>query len=152
MLKLLRLLLVDSKDQEVSSLFAQRFIKEHGLQVLLYVCSISLTFDVKSLCIKLIDILCSRHTNFIKMIRIDTELISYLGEILIPKNIEYDIDLLKKKRFQKQRMKRQAAQDAKQKQKHMFFDTENQIQILDYQEDQNMNDPNFQEKQANVQK
>jgi len=62
--------------------------------VLLYVCSITLTFDVKSLCVKLIDVLCSRHTNLIKMLRIDTDLISYLSEIMIPKNLEYDIELL----------------------------------------------------------
>ena len=62
--------------------------------MLLYVCSITLTFDVKSLCVKLIDVLCSRHTNLIKMLRIDTDLISYLSEIMIPKNLEYDIELL----------------------------------------------------------
>jgi hypothetical protein len=46
----------------------------------------------------------------IKMIRIDTDLISYLCDILIPKNLDYDIDRIKKKRFAKQRMKRQVAE------------------------------------------
>jgi hypothetical protein len=44
------------------------------------------------MCVKLIDVLCSRHTSLIKMLRIDTDLITYLGEILIPKNLLYDID------------------------------------------------------------
>ena len=106
MLKLLRLVLVDSKDHQISSVFAQKFIKENGLQVLLYVCSISKTFDVKSFCIKIIDVLCTSHTNLIKMIRIDTDLISYLGDIIIPKNLDYDIDRIKKKRFAKLKMKK----------------------------------------------
>ena len=76
------------------------------MQVLLYVCSISMTFDVKSFCIKIIDILCSSHTNLIKMIRIDTDLISYLTEILISKNLDYDVDIIKKKRFNKLKLKR----------------------------------------------
>ena len=125
MLKLLRLVLVDSKEQEISSLFAEKFIKENGLEVLLYVCSISVTFDVKSLCIKLIDVLCSRHTNLIKMIRIDTDLISYLSEIMIPKNLEYDIDLIKKKRYAKLKLRRAEASNVV-----LFLD--NKVQIVDY--------------------
>ena len=143
MLKLLRLVLVDSKDQEISLLFAQKFIKEQGLQVLLYVCSISMTFDVKSFCIKIIDILCSSHTNLIKMIRIDTDLISYLAEILIPKNLDYDIDLIKKKRFNKLKLKRQAELEAKKKRNDIFGGKGNQIQIVDYQEDQNAEHSSF---------
>jgi hypothetical protein len=42
----------------------------------------------------------------IKMIRIDTDLISYLAEILIPKNLDYDVDIIKKKRFNKLKLKR----------------------------------------------
>ena len=143
MLKLLRLVLVDSKDREISLLFAQKFIKEQGLQVLLYVCSISMTFDVKSFCIKIIDILCSSHTNLIKMIRIDTDLISYLAEILIPKNLDYDIDLIKKKRFNKLKLKRQAELEAKKKRNDIFGGKGNQIQIVDYQEDQNAEHSSF---------
>jgi len=135
MLRLLRLVLVDSKDLEVSSIFAQKFIKENGLQVLLFVCSISVTFDVKSLCIKLIDVLCSRHTNLIKMIRIDTDLISYLSEIMIPRDLECDIDLIKKKRYMKLKLKREQELEQANSKKggHMFFDK--QVQIVDYQED-----------------
>lgn len=101
MLKLIRLFIIDSKDEALSSLFASRFIKEEGLQVLMYICSISCTFDVKSMCIKIIDFLCTNHTGMIKMIRIDTDLISYLSNILIPKSIDYDVDKLKKKRLAK---------------------------------------------------
>ena len=128
MLKLLRLVLVDSKEQEASSLFAQKFIKENGLQVLLYVCSISRTFDVKSFCIKIIDVLCTSHTNLIKMIRIDTDLISYLGDIIIPKNLDYDVDRVKKKRFTKLKKKRQLAEiEAQKKRSHIFGGKGNKI-------------------------
>lgn len=67
----------------------------------MYVCSIAKTFDVKAYCVKIIDVLCTNHTNLIKMIRIDTDLISYLSEILIPKDRDYDIDRIKKKRLVK---------------------------------------------------
>ena len=110
MLKLLRLVLVDTKDQEISSLFAQKFIKENGLQVLLYVCSISRTFDVKSFCVKIVDILCTSHTNLIKMIRIDTDLISYLSDILIPKNLDYDVDRIRRKRQERLKIKKMRAE------------------------------------------
>jgi hypothetical protein len=140
MLKLLRLVLVDTKDQEITSIFAQKFIKENGLQVLLYVCSIASTFDVKSFCIKIIDVLCTSYTNLIKMIRIDTDLISYLSDIMIPKNFDYDIDRIKKKRFAKLKMKRQLAEiEARKKRNHIFGGKGNNIQIVDYQEDQNDN-------------
>jgi len=42
------------------------------------------------------------------MIRIDTDLISYLSEILIPKDRYYDIDRIKKKRLAKLMLKKQA--------------------------------------------
>jgi hypothetical protein len=51
--------------------------------------------------VKIIDVLCTNHTNLIKMIRIDTDLISFLSEILIPKDRDYDIDRIKKKRLLK---------------------------------------------------
>lgn len=69
--------------------------------MLLYACSISLSFDVKSLCIKIIDVICSRHTNLVMTLRIDTELISYLSEILIPKHLSFDLELIRKKRIHK---------------------------------------------------
>ena len=40
------------------------------------------------------------------MIRIDTDLISFLSEILIPKDRDYDIDRIKKKRLLKQQIKK----------------------------------------------
>ena len=93
--------------QEVSVVFASKLIKENGLSVLMYLCSISLTLDVKSICIKLIDVLCCRYTNLIKQIRIDTDLIPFLSEILLPKKLEYDIELIKKKRYLKLKQKRE---------------------------------------------
>jgi hypothetical protein len=71
------------------------------------------------------------------MIRIDTDLISYLGDIIIPKNLDYDIDRIKKKRFAKLKMKRQLAEiEIKNKKNHIFRGKGNKIQIVDYQEDQ----------------
>jgi hypothetical protein len=62
------------------------------------------------------------------MIRIDTDLISYLCDILIPKNLDYDIDRIKKKRFAKQRMKRQVAElEAQKRRNHIFGGTGNKI-------------------------
>ena len=87
MLKLLKVLLLDSKeDRHCASPveFASHFINAKGLQILLYLCSNS-SFDVKSMCIKLIDVL-SSHTNLIKM-RIDTDLITYMCSIILPKQI-----------------------------------------------------------------
>mmetsp|Transcript_30338 Transcript_30338/g.46415 ORF Transcript_30338/g.46415 Transcript_30338/m.46415 type:complete len:129 (+) Transcript_30338:2934-3320(+) len=121
MLKLLRLVLVDSKNPDISTQFAQRFIKEQGLQVLLYVCSIGLTFDVKSLCVKLLDVLCTRHTSLIKNIRIDTDLISYLSDIIIPKNLDYDVERIKRKRNEKQRIKREKLEAKAAKKRNQIF-------------------------------
>ena len=71
------------------------------------------------------------------MIRIDTDLISYLGDIIIPKNLDYDIDRIKKKRFAKLKMKRQLAEiEVQKKRNHIFGGKGNKIQIVDYQEDQ----------------
>lgn len=88
MLKLLKVLLLDSKDEghcAKPSDFAAHFINAKGLNILLYLCSNS-SFDVKTMCIKLIDVLTS-HTNLIKM-RFDTDLITYLCSILLPKQMK----------------------------------------------------------------
>lgn len=85
------------------------------------------------------------------MIRIDTDLISYLAEILIPKNLDYDIDLIKKKRFNKLKLKRQAELEAKKKRNDIFGGKGNQIQIVDYQEDQNAEHSSFENHMDNQQ-
>jgi hypothetical protein len=87
MLKLLKVLLLDSKDEghcAKPSDFAAHFIHAKGLNILLYLCSNS-SFDVKSMCVKLIDVL-SSHTELIK-VRIDTDLITYLCNIILPKQM-----------------------------------------------------------------
>ena len=87
MLKLLKVLLLDSKeDRHCASPadFAHQFLKAKGLQILLYLCSHS-SFDVKSMCIKLIDVLTS-HTSLIK-IAIDPDVITYLCNIILPKQM-----------------------------------------------------------------
>ena len=53
--------------------------------MLLHVCANNAEFDVKSMCIKLIDVL-SSHTSLIQM-RIDTDLITYLSHVLLPSNM-----------------------------------------------------------------
>ena len=84
-LKLLKILLLDSKEERFCASpvnFAAHFVAANGLQTLLYLC-LNSPLDVKSMCIKLIDVL-SSHTNLIKM-RLDTELITYLCHVLLPK-------------------------------------------------------------------
>ena len=85
------------------------------------------------------------------MIRIDTDLISYLAEILIPKNLDYDVDIIKKKRFNKLKLKRQAEHEAKKKRHDIFGSKGNQIQIVDYQEDQNQEHSSFENHLSNQQ-
>ena len=61
MLKLLKVLLLDSNsDNDCASPieFAQRFLSSKGLQILLYLCQ-NASFDVRAMCIKLIDVLSS---------------------------------------------------------------------------------------------
>lgn len=99
MLKLLKVLLLDSKDGDghhcaSPSDFASFFLKANGLQVLLYLCSNS-SFDVKSMCVKLIDVL-SSHTNLIK-IAIDPDVINYLCHIILPKSM-MDVAFMREKR------------------------------------------------------
>ena len=62
MLKLLKVLLLDSRsDNECASPieFAGRFLNAKGLEILLYLCQ-NASFDVKAMCIKLIDVLSSQ--------------------------------------------------------------------------------------------
>lgn len=87
MLKLLKVVLLDSKeDRHCASPadFASSLLKAKGLQVLLYLTSNS-SFDVKSMCLKLIDVL-SSHTSLIK-IAIDPDVITYLSNIILPKQM-----------------------------------------------------------------
>lgn len=87
MLKLLKVLLLDSRsDNDCASPieFASRFLNVKGLQILLYLCQ-NATFDVKAMCIKLIDVL-SSQTQLIQM-RIDTDLITYLSHVILPEQI-----------------------------------------------------------------
>ena len=66
-LKLVKVLLLDSKsDQECASPveFAQRFVNAKGLEILLHLCANNASLDVKTMCIKLIDVL-SSHANLI---------------------------------------------------------------------------------------
>ena len=61
MLKLLKVLLLDKSDNECASPieFASKFLEVNGLQILLYLCQ-NASFDVKAMCIKLIDVLSSQ--------------------------------------------------------------------------------------------
>ena len=84
MLKLLKVLLLDSKeDRQCASPadFAASFMKAKGMHILMYLCSHS-SFDVKSMCVKLIDVL-SSHTTLVKM-AIDPDVITYLSSIMLP--------------------------------------------------------------------
>lgn len=62
MLKLLKVLLLDKSDNDCASPseFASKFLDVNGLQILLFLCQ-NASFDVKAMCIKLIDVL-SSHT------------------------------------------------------------------------------------------
>lgn len=57
-------------------------MKANGLQILLYLCSNS-SFDVKAMCVKLIDVL-SSHSQLIKM-AIDPDVITYMCNIILPR-------------------------------------------------------------------
>lgn len=84
---LLKVLLLDSKeDRHCASPadFAGHFLRAKGLQILLHLCSHS-TFDVKSMCVKLIDVLTS-HTSLIK-VAIDPDVITYLCNVVLPRQM-----------------------------------------------------------------
>lgn len=98
MLKLLKVLLLDSKEGDSQHCaspgdFAAYFLKANGMQVLLYLCSNS-SFDVKAMCVKLIDVL-SSHTSLIKM-AIDPDVITYLCNFILPRSM-MDMALLREK-------------------------------------------------------
>ena len=89
MLKLLKVLLLDSYSKNGGHCaspadFAAQLLKSKGLQILLYLCSNS-SFDVKAMCVKLIDVL-SSHTTHIKM-AIDPDVITYLCNIVLPRSM-----------------------------------------------------------------
>ena len=87
MLKLLKVLLLDSKDEDRHCAspgdFAQSFLRAHGLTLLLHLSATSSSFDVKSMCVKLIDVL-SSHQSMIK-ISVDPDVITYLSSVIVPK-------------------------------------------------------------------
>jgi hypothetical protein len=88
-LKLLKVLLLDSKEDSSGQCaaaacpadFAAAFLRARGMEILLHLCSHS-SFDVKSMCVKIIDVL-SSHTSLIKM-AVDPDVITYLGSIILP--------------------------------------------------------------------
>jgi hypothetical protein len=87
MLKLLKVLLLDSKeDRHCASPadFAHHFLKAKGLQILLQLCSHS-SFDVKAMCVKLLDVL-TAHASLIK-VAFDPDVITYLCNIILPKQM-----------------------------------------------------------------
>lgn len=138
LLKLIKLVVIDQKDEQLCQLFAQRFVSEQGLQILLYLCQNACTFDVKSYCVKIIDVLCTTYTSLIKTIRIDTDLISYLSDIIIPKRFDCDIEKIKKKRFDKLLRKRKQEYMDQQKMQLYLSEKAKKIQIVDYQVDQQL--------------
>ena len=86
MLKLLKILLLDQADNDCASPseFASQFLDVNGLQILLFLCQ-NASFDVKAMCIKLIDLI-SSHTKLIHM-RIDTDLVTYLSHVILPEQL-----------------------------------------------------------------
>ena len=81
------MLLLDQKENHHCASpadFAAHFLQAKGLQVLLNLCKTS-SFDVKSMCLKLIDVL-SLHTSLIKM-SIGPDVITYLCSIILPQSV-----------------------------------------------------------------
>jgi hypothetical protein len=68
----------------------------------------------------------------IKTIRIDTDLISYLGDILIPKNLDYDAYQIKKKRLEKLKAKKSEEKQKKEQLFSGFGGKMKGIQIVNY--------------------
>ena len=84
-LRLLKVLLVDTKEDSrcPSPLtFAEHFIENHGMHVLLYLW-INSSLDVTSMCFKLIDVLSSLKKS--KKLAIDTDIIPFLSNIILSK-------------------------------------------------------------------
>lgn len=143
MLKLIKLFIIDQKDEQLCQLFAQRFINEQGLQILLHLCQNACTFDIKSYCVKIIDVLCTTYTSLIKTMRIDTDLISYLSDIIIPKNFDCDVERIKKKRFAKLISKRKQDYLDSQQSQVFISSKSTEIQIIKYHEDQQLEHLNY---------
>lgn len=84
-LKLLKVLLVDTKDDPLCPsplTFAEHFIENSGMHILLYLC-INSPLDVISMCLKLIDVLSSLKKT--KKLNLDTDIIPFLSNIILSK-------------------------------------------------------------------
>lgn len=84
-LKLLKVLLIDSKEDSLCPsplTFAEHFIDNFGMHILLYLCTNS-NLSVTSMCIKLIDVLSSLKKP--KKLAIDTDVIPFLSSIIVSK-------------------------------------------------------------------
>ena len=96
-LRLLKVLLVDTKDDThcPSPLtFAEHFIDNHGMHVLLYLW-INSSLDVTSMWFKLIDVLSSLKKS--KKLAIDTDIIPFLSNIILSKiKIKHGVDQIGK--------------------------------------------------------
>ena len=84
-LKLLKDLLVDAKEDPMCPsplTFAEHFIENSGMHILLYLC-INSPLEVISMCLKLIDILSSLKKS--KKLNIDMDIIPFLSNIILSK-------------------------------------------------------------------
>ena len=84
-LKLLKVLLVDSKEDPICPsplTFAEYFIENNGLHILLYLCTNS-PLNVVSMCLKLIDVLSSLKKS--KKLDINTDVIPFLSSVITSK-------------------------------------------------------------------
>lgn len=84
-LKLLKVLLVDIKEDNLCPspmTFAEHFIENKGMHILLYLC-INSPLDVISMCLKLIDVLSSLKTT--KKLSLDKDIIPFLSNIIMSK-------------------------------------------------------------------
>lgn len=84
-LKLLKVLLVDTKEDLLCPsplTFAEHFIENSGMHILLYLC-INSPLDVISMCLKLIDVLSTLKRS--KKLALDTDIIPFLSNIILSK-------------------------------------------------------------------
>lgn len=84
-LKLLKVLLVDTKEDLLCPsplTFAEHFIENSGMHILLYLC-INSPLDVISMCLKLIDVLSTLKKS--KKLSLDTDIIPFLSNIILSK-------------------------------------------------------------------
>lgn len=83
-LKLLKVLLVDHKEDNMCPsplTFAEHFIKNNGMHILLYLC-INSPLDVISMCLKLIDVLSSLKKQKLSL---EADIIPFLSNIILAK-------------------------------------------------------------------